>query len=163
MLRVCSDSFRQFFLMLLLSASCTTGAIAAQLPDRDKDTIARMIAVDIDHEITKHGKGHELREKAVRRLSECIWLYYVLSVVKASDPEMQTRFKDAGDITSRIATLISAEISSERFKELADAGKANADDMLRRDDRKGGLLLMRSCKSFSEPSEINEAVNELTF
>jgi hypothetical protein len=122
----------------------------------------------INSAIDESKDGVELREKLVRRFSECSLMYGGLSTL-ASNAEAKKSYVQAQLATMEIETTISKPLQSEKRLELEEAARSSVATMLRalnaqRDkdkDKEVGSLL-KSCKALNDTKEIKNAVRELS-
>lgn len=133
----------------------------AQLSKRDKQRIAVVLTAEINRAINERTE-FGLREKVVRRMSECGLVFAILSA-QAKDGEPRARFRAMADISVDVGSRISGTMSVDRFKQIANLAKSAVDEMMKRRDEKETLLFLRNCKSFHEPNEIKDAVAELAY
>jgi hypothetical protein len=163
------DSFRIRLLPVfaLLLAGClliSPRSAHAQFADGEKKWAVLDVAAAINRAIDESKGGVELREKVVRRFSECSLMYGGLATL-ASNAEVKKNYVQAQLATMEIEARISGPLQSERRLAIEEAARSSVAIMLRaiklQGDKEVGPLL-KSCKSFNEVSEVNNALRELS-
>ena len=164
--RVMSDSPRVILLMVfgLISALPISPRFAyAQSTDRDSTWAVLDVTAAINSAIEESKEGVELREKVVRRFSECSLMYGGLSTL-ASNAEAKKNYVEAQTATMEVESAIAKPLPSEKRLEIEEAARASVAMMLRamnvqRDKEVGPLL--RNCKALNDLKEIKNALREL--
>ena len=151
-------SKRAVLLSVAFSFIFVSSSSFAQL---NRDVIVGRLSAEINRAIDKNPKKLELREKVIRRIAECAFIYGVMSK-NMPEADIKKHFRDAADINLDILALISSGISMDRYKEILDVAGQTIADMAKRNDKKETFNLLRSCKAFSEPNELADAMYELT-
>jgi hypothetical protein len=163
------DSFRIRLLPVfaLLLAGClliSPRSAHAQFADGEKKWAVLDVAAAINRAIDESKGGVELREKVVRRFSECALVYGALSKL-AMDPQARKSYIEAQLLIVDAQATIAEPLKVERFREIMAAAKPAVGRMvgdLNRHDDKELAPFLKSCKSLNEVSEINNAVRELS-
>jgi len=108
--------------------------------------------------------GAELREKVVRRLSECSLMYGAFFKL-ASNAAAKKSYFQAQLSTLEVEAVIAQPLSSERYNVIVDAAKksvAKMSEVLKRHGEKELVPFLKNCKSLNEVKEINNALRELS-
>src|SRR6201996_3774335 len=153
-----SDNFRVIRLLAFgaLSASlispCQT---LAQSADGDR-TWAVMDIANALNSALEGENGAELREKAVRRFSECSLVYGGLSTLTAN-AEAKKSYVRAQEATAVIESALAKPLQPQRRLELEQSAQRFVALMLRtvkaQGDKEVGPLL-KSCKALNDVSEV---------
>ena len=118
----------------------------------------------INGAIEESKEGAELREKAVRRFSECSLLYGGLSTL-ASNAEAKKNYVQAQVSTMEIESTIAKPLQPEKRLEIEEAARKSVAMMLRATKAQGykevGPLL-KNCKALNDLKEIKNALRELS-
>jgi hypothetical protein len=136
----------------------------AQFADGEKKWAVLDVAAAINRAIDESKGGVELREKVVRRFSECALVYGALSKL-AMDPQARKSYIEAQLLIVDAQATIAEPLKVERFREIMAAAKPAVGRMvgdLNRHDDKELAPFLKSCKSLNEVNEINNAVRELS-
>jgi hypothetical protein len=163
-----SDSPRVILLLVfgVLSALPISPRFAhAQSTGGDSSWAVLDVTAALNSAIEEQSKeGVELREKVVRRFSECSLMYGGLATM-ASNAEVKKNYVQAQMATMEIESRISGPLQSERRLVIEEAARSSVAIMLRalklQGDKEVGPLL-KSCKAFNEVSEVNNALQELS-
>ena len=134
---------------------------SAELTKQEIQRIAPKLSAAINRVIEKHQGGIELREKAIRRLSECSTITGIMSKQKG-DAETNARLWSFANLYLEVSVLLASEISLDRYKQIVDVAHDTVMKMPERNDKKELFLLLKNCKSFTDPEEIENALMELT-
>jgi hypothetical protein len=117
----------------------------------------------INRAIEENNGGDELREKLVRRFSECSLMYGGLSTL-ATNADAKKNYVQAQLATMEIEATIAKPLQSAKRLELEQAAQVSVAVMLRavkaQGDKEVGPLL-KNCKALNDFREINNAVREL--
>jgi hypothetical protein len=151
----------------LLLAGCLLASphlAYAQFPQGEN----KWAVIDVTNAINRildGGPGStELREKLVRRFSECSLVYGGLSTL-ASNADAKKNYVQAQLATMEIESTISKPLQNEKRVEIEEAALKSVGVVLRalkaHDDKEVGPLL-KSCKSLNDVREINNAVQEIS-
>jgi hypothetical protein len=119
-------------------------------------------AVNSAIEQSKEG-GAELREKAVRRFSECSLVYGGLSTL-ASSAEAKKSYVQAQIATMEVESTIAKPLQSQRRVELEEAARKSVALTLRTVQAQGDkevAPLLKSCKALNDVRQIKNALREL--
>jgi len=149
---------------LLLAALISQRLAAAQLNDGDRRWAVIDVASAINRAIEENKRGVELREKVVRRFSECSLMYGALFKL-ASSSEAKKSYFQAQEATLEVQSIVAQPLPLERYKEIEDVAKGSVTkmlDALKRHDEKELAPFLRNCKSLNELKEINNALRELS-
>jgi len=162
-----SDSLRVILLLVLgvISALPISPRFAyAQSNGRDSIWAALDVTAAINGAIEESEEGVELREKVVRRFSECSLMYGGLSTL-ASHAEAKKDYVQAQVATMEVESTIAKPLQSEKRLEIEEAARKSVALMLRsmkaQGDKEVGPLL-RNCKALNDLKEIKNALRELS-
>jgi hypothetical protein len=149
----------------VLSALLISSRFAyAQPTGRDNTWAVLDVIAAINRAIEESKEGVELREKVVRRFSECSLMYGGLSRL-ASNAEARKNYVQAQLATMEVEATISKPLQSERRLEVEEAARKSVAMMLRamnaQGDKEIGPLL-RNCKGLNDLKEIKNALQELS-
>jgi hypothetical protein len=162
-----SDSFGARLLPvlgLILAVMISPRLAYAQTANGDSTWAVIDVISAIDGAIEKSKGGVELREKVVRRFSECSLMYGALFKL-ASNTEAKKNYFHAQEATMEVQSAIAQPLQSERSKEIEESAKksvAKMLDVVKRNGEKELTPFFRSCKSLNELKEINNALRELS-
>jgi hypothetical protein len=149
-------------LLLVVGVFHFIGAAAgAQLTPEEKQRVVATLTSEINRTIQKYQSVPEIRDKVVRRVSECAFLFKTLGGA-SPDPELKKSLADASDVSLEVMVLLAAAMPMDRYKAIVNGAHDFIIQMSKRQDRKELSLLLRNCKSFNELREIDQAVQELT-
>ena len=144
------------------------GAPAATgLPDnpRADNAFAVMdITNALNREIEESPQGTALREKLVRRISECSLMYGGLSTL-TTNAETKKSFIKAQVATMDVEGNIARPLSNEKRLELENAARATVATKLRTTKAEGNkevLPLLKNCKALNDLGEIKNGLRELS-
>src|SRR5580692_10585595 len=162
-----SDSPRVILLLVFgaLSALPISPRLAyAQSAARDPTWTVLDVTAAINSTIEESKEGVELREKVVRRFSECSLTYGGLSTM-ASNADAKKNYIEAQTATMEVESAIAKPLPSEKRLEIEEAARASVAMMLRamnvqRDKEVGPLL--KNCKALNDVKEIKNALRELS-
>jgi hypothetical protein len=165
-----SDSPRVILLLVfgVLSALISVLPISprfayAQSTDRDSTWAVLDVTAAINSAIEESKEGVELREKVVRRFSECSLMYGGLSTL-ASNAEAKKNYVQAQAATMEVEWTIAKPLQQEKRLEIEGAARTSVAMMLRarsmQGDKEVGPLL-RNCKALNDLKEIKNALREL--
>jgi hypothetical protein len=107
--------------------------------------------------------GAELREKAVRRFSECSLVYGGLSTLTAN-AEAKKSYVRAQEATAVIESAIAKPLQPQRRLELEQSAQRSVALMLRTVKAQGDkevAPLLKSCKALNDVSEVKSALQAL--
>jgi hypothetical protein len=139
----------------------TSGSCAQLLPQERRDVVAAL-ASEINSAIQKQHDFPYLRDKVVRRVAECAFLFKALADA-SPEPELKNNFAEVSRLSQEVAILIAEELPAERYKAIVSDARYSITQLSKRDYRRQVGFLKRSCKSLNEINEIDQAVQELTF
>jgi len=118
----------------------------------------------INRVIEENKDGVELRERVVRRLSECSLIYGGLSTL-ASNAEAKKNYVQSQVATMEVESTLANPLQSEKRLEIEEAARTSVAMMLRgikaQGDKEVGPLL-RNCKALNDLKEIKNALRELS-
>ena len=162
-----SDSRRVILLLVfgVLSALLISPRFAsAQSPGRDSTWAVLDVTGTINRAIEESKDGVELREKVVRRLSECSLMYGGLSTL-TSNADAKKNYVQAQEATMEVESAIAKPLQPARRLELEGAARNSVALILRtvkaQGDKEVGPLL-KSCKALNDLKEIHSALRELS-
>jgi hypothetical protein len=122
------------------------------------------VTAAVNGAIVESKEGVELREKVVRRFSECSLMYGGLSKL-ASNAEAKKNYVQAQLATMEIESTIAGPLQSEKRLEIEEAARRSVAMLLRamnaQGDKEVGPLL-RNCKALNDLKEIKNALRELS-
>ena len=162
-----SDSLRVILLLVLavISALPISPRFAyAQSAGRDSTWAALDVTAAINGAIEESKEGVELREKVVRRFSECSLMYGGLSTL-ASTAEAKKDYVQAQVATMEVELTIAKPLQSEKRLEIEEAARKSVALMLRAMKAQGNKEvgpLLRNCKALNDLKEIKNALRELS-
>jgi hypothetical protein len=139
-------------------------AAGAQSIDRDSKWTVIDVTSAINRAIEASKGGVELREKVVRRFSECSLMYGALLRL-ASNAEAKKNYYLAQESTLEVQAAIAQPLPLEREREIEDAAKksvAKMLDELKKHDQKELAPFLRNCKSLNDLKEIDNALRKLS-
>jgi hypothetical protein len=162
-----SDNPRVILLLvfgMLLALPISPRLAHAQTGDTTWATLD--ITAAINSAIDESKEGAELREKAVRRFSECSLMYGGLSTL-ASNADAKKSYVQAQIATMEIEGAISKPLQNDRRLEIEQGAQRTVALMLRAlkaqgDKDKEVAPLLRSCKALNDLREIRSALRELS-
>jgi hypothetical protein len=136
----------------------------AQSTGKDSTWAVLDVTAAINSAIEESKGGVELREKAVRRFSECSLMYGGLSTL-ASDAEAKKSYVQAQTATMAIESTIAKPLQSQKRLEIEEAARKSVAMTLRAIKVQGNKEvgpLLRSCKALNDLKEIKNALRELS-
>jgi hypothetical protein len=136
----------------------------AQSTGGDSTWAALDVTAAINSAIEESKEGVELREKVVRRFSECSLMYGGLSKL-ASNAEAKKNYVQAQLATMEIESTIARPLQSEKRLEIEGAARKSVAMMLRAMNAQGDkevVPLLRNCKALNDLKEIKNALRELS-
>ena len=163
-----SDSPRVILLLVfgVISALPISPRLAyAQSAGRDPTWALIDVTAAIDSAIEESKESVQLREKVVRRFSECSLMYGGLSTL-ASNAEAKKNYVQAQVATMAIEATIAKPLQSEKRLELEGAARKSVATMLRAMKAQGDKEvrpLLRNCKALNDVKEIKNALQEISF
>jgi hypothetical protein len=136
----------------------------AQYPQGENKWAEIDVTNAINRAIDESNASADLREKLVRRFSECSLMYGGLSTL-TSNAEAKKNYVQAQLATMEIEATIAKPLQSEKRLELEEGARKSVATMLRaikaQGDKEVGPLL-KNCKALNDFKEINNAVRELS-
>ena len=135
----------------------------AQTTNGDSEWTAIDVTAAINRAIEQSSAGVELREKVVRRFSECSLMYGALFRL-ATNADAKKNYFQSQLSTTEIQSAIARPLEQQRYKEIVDLAKSSVAkmlDQLKKHDQKELAPFLRSCKSLNELKEMNKALREL--
>lgn len=122
------------------------------------------VTAALNNAIDESKESPDLREKVVRRISECSLMYGGLSTL-TSNPESRKSYVQAQQATMEVEATIAKPLQNQKRLELEEAARRSVAQMLRgikkEGDKEVGPLL-KSCKSLNDLNEIKTALQELS-
>ena len=162
-----SDSPRLILLLIfgIISALPISPHFAyAQSTGRDSMWAVLDVTAAINSAIEESKEGVELREKVVRRFSECSLMYGGLSTL-VSNAEAKKNYVQSQAATMEVESTIAKLLQSEKRLEIEEAARKSVAMMLGalnvQGDKEVGPLL-RNCKALNDMKEIKNALRELS-
>jgi hypothetical protein len=162
-----SDSPRLTVLLVfsVLSALPTLPHSAyAQSTNRETTWAALDVTAAINSAIEESKEAVELREKVVRRFSECSLVYGGLSTL-TSNAEAKKNYVEAQLATMEIESTLAKPLQSEKRLELEEAARKTVALLLRTVKDKGDKEvgpLVKKCKAINDLKGIKNALQELS-
>ena len=136
----------------------------AQATAKDSTWVALDVTAAINNAIEERKESPELREKVVRRFSECSLMYGGLSTF-SSDAEAKKNYLQSQVATMEIESTIAKPLQSQKRLELEEAARISVATMLRalkaKDDKQVRSLL-KNCKAINDLKEMKSALRELS-
>ena len=163
---VMSDSARVILLLVFgaIAALPISPRLAyAQSTERDSTWAVLDVTAAINSAIEESKEGVELREKVVRRFSECSLMYGGLSTL-ASNAEAKKNYVQAQLATMEVELTIAKPLQPEKRLEIEEAARKSVALMLRAIKAQGNKEvgpLLRNCKALNDLKEIKNALREL--
>lgn len=161
-----SDSPRVILLLVVgaLSAWSISPRLARAQSVRGDTTWAALdITAALNNAIEQSNEGVELREKLVRRFSECSLMYGGLSTL-TSNPEARKSYIQAQEATMEVEAAIAKPLKSEKRLELEESARRSVALLLRtvkaQGDKEVGPLL-KNCKALNDLNEMKTGLREL--
>ncbi|SHN75440.1 hypothetical protein [Bradyrhizobium erythrophlei] len=117
----------------------------------------------INATIEESKEGVEMREKAVRRFSECSLMYGGLSTM-TSNTETRKNYVTAQQATAEIEFQLAKPLQQEKRLELETAARQSVAMMLRTVKAEGTkeiAPLLKSCKALNDSREVRGALQAL--
>jgi hypothetical protein len=114
----------------------------------------------INATIDESSRGTEMREKAVRRFSECSLVYGGLSTM-TSNAETRKNYVEAQRATAEIEFQLAKPLEQTKRLELEEAGRASVALILRTVKAEGSkevAPLLKSCKALNDSKEVRGAL-----
>ena len=162
-----SDSPRLTVLLVfsVLSALLISpGSAYAQSTSGDTTWAALDVTAAINNGIEERKDVVDLREKAVRRFSECSLLYGGLSTL-TTNADVKKNYVAAQLATMEIESTIAKPLQSEKRLELEETARRTVALLLRtvkaQGDKEVGPLV-KKCKTINDLKEIKNALQELS-
>lgn len=148
----------------VLSALLISPRPAQAQPVRGETTWAALdITAALNNAIEESNEGVALREKLVRRFSECSLMYGGLSTL-TSNAEARKSYIQAQEATMEVESAIAKPLPSAKRLELEESARRSVALMLRtvkaQGDKEVGPLL-KNCKALNELNEIKNGLREL--
>jgi hypothetical protein len=161
-----SDSPRVILLLVVgaLSALSVSPRVAHAQSTRGDTTWAALdITAALNNAIEESGQSAELREKLVRRFSECSLMYGGLSTL-TSNVEARKSYVQAQEATMEVESAIAKPLKPEKRLELEESARRSVAMMLRtvkaQGDKEVGPLL-KNCKALNDLNEMKTGLREL--
>jgi hypothetical protein len=161
-----SDSPRVILLLVVgvLSALSISPRLAHAQSTRGDTTWAALdITAALNNAIEESKGDVELREKLVRRLSECSLMYGGLSTL-TSNVEAKKSYVQAQEATMEVETALAKPLKSEKRLELEESARRSVALMLRTVKAQGDKEvkpLLKNCKALNDLNEIQTGLREL--
>ncbi|HZE52763.1 MAG TPA: hypothetical protein VE111_05750 [Bradyrhizobium sp.] len=136
----------------------------AQSIGRDSTWAVLDVTTAINSAIEESKAGGELREKVVRRFSECSLMYGGLSTL-ASNAEAKKNYVQAQTATMEVESTIAKPLQTQKRLEIEEAAQRSVAMTLRAIKVQGNKEvgpLLRSCKALNDLKEIRNALQELS-
>jgi hypothetical protein len=135
----------------------------AQSPSGDSLWTVLDVMRAINATIEESSQGAEMREKAVRRFSECSLMYGGLSTM-TTNAETKKNYITAQQATAEIEFQLSKPLQQEKRLELETAARQSVALMLRTVKAEGSkevAPLLKSCKALNDSKEVRGALQAL--
>ncbi len=148
---------------LLLAVLISPRSACAQSTGTDSTWTVLDVTAAINRAIEESTDGVELREKVVRRFSECSLMYGGLSTL-ASNAEAKKNYVQAQTATMEVEWTIGKPLQTEKRLEIEEAARKSVATMLRTIKVQGNKEvgpLLKDCKALNDLKEIKNALREL--
>ncbi|WP_298254775.1 hypothetical protein [Bradyrhizobium sp.] len=147
-----------------LASAQKPAAADPQKPARGDTTWAALdVTAALNNAINESKESDALREKVVRRISECSLMYGGLST-QTSNPESKKGYVQAQEGTMEVEATIAKPLQTQKRLELEEAARRSVAYMLRgmkaQGEKEVGPLL-KSCKALNDLNEMKTALQEL--
>lgn len=119
----------------------------------------------INTTIEESGAADQMRERAVRRFSECSLVYGGLSTM-TTNAETKKNYAEAQHATAEIEYQLSKPLQQDKRLELETAARQSVAMMLRTVKASGSkevAPLLKSCKSLNDAREVKGALQALLY
>ena len=119
----------------------------------------------INATIEQSGAADQMREKAVRRFSECSLVYGGLSTM-TSNAETKKNYAEAQHATAEIEYQLSKPLQQDKRLELETAARQSVALILRTVKAEGAkevAPLLKSCKALNDSREVKGALQALLY
>jgi hypothetical protein len=162
-----SDSPRLTVLLAFSALSVALilpGSVRAQSTNKETTWAALDVSAAINRAIEESKEVVDLRERVVRRFSECSLVYGGLSTL-TSNAEAKKNYVEAQLATMEIESTIAKPLQSEKRLELEEAARRTVALILRTVKDKGDKEvgpLVKKCKAINDLKEIKNALQELS-
>ncbi|HET7884727.1 MAG TPA: hypothetical protein VFL62_00745 [Bradyrhizobium sp.] len=156
-------SNRQSAILLLVFGMLSALPAAAQSAGGDSMWTVLDVTKAVNGAIEESPQSTELREKAVRRFSECSLVYGGLSTM-TSNAETKKNYVEAQRATAAIESQIARPLQSAKRVELEEAGRQTVATILRTVKSEGArevAPLLKSCKALNDSREVRTALQAL--
>ncbi len=145
-------------LLILPRSAC------AQSTNRETTWAALDVTAALNNAIEENKDAAELREKVVRRFSECSLMYGGLSTL-TSNADAKKNYVEAQLATMEIEASLAKPLQSEKRLELEETARRTVALLLRtvktQGDKEVGPLV-KKCKAINDLKEIKNALQELS-
>jgi hypothetical protein len=162
-----SDSPRVILLLVvgvISAVPISPRSANAQSKGTDPTWTVLDVTAAINRAIEESKDGVELREKIVRRFSECSLTYGGLSTL-ATNADAKKNYVQAQAATMEVEWTIGKPLQTEKRLEIEEAARKSVAMMLRgmkvQGEKEVGPLL-KSCKALNDLKEIRNALRELS-
>ena len=161
-----SDSPRVILLLAfgVISALPISPHLAsAQSTGGDSTWAVLDVTAAINSAIEENKESAELRERVVRRFSECSLMYGGLSTL-ASTAEAKQSYVQAQIATMEVESTLATPLQSQKRLELEEAARKSVALTLRTVQAQGNkevAPLLKSCKALNDLKQIKNALREL--
>jgi hypothetical protein len=160
-----SDRPRVILLLVFgVISALPISSCVAYAQSRDSAWTMLDVTAAINSAIEERKDSVELREKVVRRFSECSLMYGGLSTF-SSDAEAKKNYLQSQTATMEIESTIAKPLQSQKRLELEEAARMSVATMLRalkaKDDKEVRSLL-KNCKAINDLKEMKNALRELS-
>lgn len=148
---------------LLLAVLISPRFACAQSTGADSTWTVLDVTAAINRAIEESQDGAGLREKVVRRFSECSLMYGGLSTL-ASNAEAKKNYVQAQAATMEVEWTIGKQLQSAKRLEIEEAARKSVAMMLRAMKAQGNKEvgpLLKDCKALNDLKEIKNALREL--
>jgi hypothetical protein len=148
----------------VLSAWLVSPRLAAAQAAGDSMWTALDVVKTINSAIEESNDGADLRERVVRRFSECSLMYGGLSTM-ASNAEARKNYVEAQHATAEIESALGKPLQAAKRLELEEGARQSVALMLRTVKAQGNkevAPLLKSCKALNDVKEVKSALRELS-
>jgi hypothetical protein len=148
----------------LLSAWLVWPRPAAAQAVGDSMWTALDVVAAINATIEESADGTDLRERIVRRFSECSLIYGGLSTL-ATTADARKNYVEAQQATAEVEFKISRPLPQEKRLELEEGARKSVATILRTVKAQGNkevAPLLKSCKAMNDARQVKNAAQELS-
>jgi hypothetical protein len=161
---VISDGQKAILLLIFAVLSGLPRIAHAQSAGGDSMWTVLDVTRAINAAIDESNQSSELREKVVRRISECSLVYGGLSTL-TSNAEAKKNYVEAQKATAEVEFTIAKPLQQDKRLELEKAAQQSVAMILRTVKAEGNkevAPLLKSCKALNDSKEVGNALRDLS-